>query len=87
MLLSESTEEGLIISSLSMVSLVKEVLKEGADYVLVRRINQDPLEAYFGQQRAKNHRCDAPTVKSFGSNVRIIDIGKSSVSGSNVTLN
>ena len=86
MLLSESTEEGLIISSLSMVSLVK-VLKEGADYVLARRINLDPLEAYFGQQRAKNHRCDAPTVKSCESNARIIDIGKSSVSGSNVTLN
>ena len=69
-----------------MVSLVKEVLKEGADYVLARRINQDPLEACFGQQRAKNHRCDAPTVKSFGSNARIIHIGKSGVSGSNVTL-
>ena len=87
MILSESTEKGLIISSLSMVSLVKEVLKEGADCVSARRINQDPLEAYFGQQRAKNHRCDALTIKSFGSNARIIDIGKSSVSGSNVTLN
>ena len=62
-------------------------MKERGDYVSARRINHDPWEAYFGQQRAKNQRCDAPTVKSFGSNARIIDIGKSSVSGSNVTLN
>ena len=86
MLLSDSTLEGLVISSPSMVSSVREFLRAGADYVLARRINQDPLEAYFGQQRRKNNRCDTPTVRSFGHNTRIIDIGKSSVSRSNVAL-
>ena len=53
MLLSENTEEGLSISSLSIVAIVREILQEGAAYVLGRRVNQDPLEAYFGQQRSK----------------------------------
>ena len=48
MLLSDSTQEGLIISSTSTVSFVREILWAGADYVLAGRINQDPLEAYFG---------------------------------------
>ena len=50
MLLSDSrpTQEGLIISSTSTVSFVREVLRTGADYGLAGRINQDPLEAYFG---------------------------------------
>ena len=53
MMLSENTEEGLIISFLSMVTLVREVLEESAAYVLEKRVNQDPFEAYFGQQRSK----------------------------------
>ena len=52
MLFSQSTEEGLMVSTLSMVALVKESLQSGAAYVLARRINQDPLEAFFGYQQA-----------------------------------
>ena len=85
MLLSQSTEQGLIISSLAISSLVKVVLQAGAEYVLARRINQDPLEAYFGQQRRKGWRSDAPTVSLFGNNARNIDICKELI-GSNVIL-
>ena len=55
MLLSDSrpTQEGLIISSTSTVSFVREVLRAGADYALAGRINQDPLEAYFDNKKEK----------------------------------
>ena len=86
MLLSENTEEGLIISSLSMVAIVREILQEGAAYVLGRRVNQDPLEAYFGQLRSKGFRNENPTVQLFGSNARILDVAKRSTDGSNVVL-
>ena len=74
MLLSPSTEEGLIISSLAMAALVKKVLNAGADYVLARRINQDLLESYFGQQQRRGWRSDAPTIRLFGSNARILTL-------------
>ena len=48
--LSQSTE-GLMISTLSIVALVNEVLLNGAKYVLTCRINKDPLEALIGYQR------------------------------------
>ena len=87
MLLSEEdTEEGLIISSLSMVAIVREILQEGAAYVLGRKVNQDPLETYFGQQRSKGSRNENPTVQLFGSNARILDVTKRSTDGSNVVL-
>ena len=56
MLLSQSTE-GLMVSTLSMVALAKESLQcgaLGANYVLARRINQDPVEVFFGYQRRRN---------------------------------
>ena len=67
MTLSENTEEGLLISSLSMVALVRECLANGAKYVLGRKINQDALEAFFGYQRRRGGQGDAPTLKSFSS--------------------
>ena len=86
MLLSENTEEGLSISSLLMVAIVREILQEGAAYVLGRRGNQGPLEAYFGQQKSKGFRNENPTVQLFGSNARILDVAKRSADGSNVVL-
>ena len=32
-------------------------------FFLSERISQDPLENYFGKQRARGGRCDNPTVK------------------------
>ena len=85
MLLSQSTEEGLVISTLSMVSLIKEALLCGADYVLARRINQDPLEAFFGYQRQRGGRGEAPTVREFSSNARNFNALRCCVvAGSNV---
>ena len=85
MLLSQSTEEGLTVSTLSMVALVKESLQSGASYVLARRINQDPLEAFFGYQRRRGGRGEAPTIRTFSSNARNFDVMRCNVvAGSNV---
>ena len=85
MLLSQSTEEGLMVSTLSMVALVKESLQSGAAYVLARRINQDPLEAFFGYQRRRGGCGEAPTIRTFSSNARNFDALRCNiVAGSNV---
>lgn len=37
----------------------------GVKFLYSERFNQDPLEAFFGLQRAKGSRNDNPTVKQF----------------------
>ena len=37
----------------------------GVKFLYAERFNQDPLEAFFGQQRAKGGRNDNPTVMQF----------------------
>ena len=32
-------------------------------FLLSERISQDPLENYFGKQRARGGRCDNPTIQ------------------------
>ena len=87
MILSQSTEEGLMVSTLSIVALVKEVLLNGAKYVLARRINQDPLEAFFGYQRRRGGRGEVPSVRTFSSSARNFDVLRCNVvAGSNVEL-
>ena len=39
-------------------------VQAGAQYLLSERMSQDPLENYFGQQRAHGGRCQNPTVQS-----------------------
>ena len=84
MLLSQSTEKGLIMTTLSMIHLINDCLAAGADYVATRRLNQDPLESHFGHQRQRGRYCDAPTALNFAYNVRSINTFRSSVAGSNV---
>lgn len=76
MLLSIPTDEGLRIATKSMIALVKECLQMGAEYVLPRRINQDPLEAYFGMQRQRVARDEAPSVGLFSANARSAEAAK-----------
>lgn len=84
MLLSTATECGLLMTTKSIVDLIQEAFQQGADYVMTRRINQDPLESHFGHQRQRGRRSDAPTVLMFGYNVRAINTFRS-VPGSNVS--
>ena len=47
--------------------------KEGL-CLLSERFNQDPLESFFGQQRARGGRCDNPNVKNFLYNTQAIRV-------------
>ena len=74
-----------MVITLSMVALVKESLQSDATYVLARRINQEPLEAFFGYQRRRGGCEEAPTIRTFSSNARIFDALRCDiVAGSNV---
>lgn len=41
---------------------------EGVKFVLSVRFNQDPVEDYFGKQRAHGGRCENPTAQQFLTN-------------------
>ena len=69
MFISSQTYEGLRITFFSMVEVIKYLLlKCGINYVLTERFCQDPLENYFGRQRAIGGRKDNHTLRDFGYN-------------------
>ena len=47
--------------------------KEGL-FILSERLNQDPLESFFGKQRARGGRSDNPNVRSFLYNMQAIRV-------------
>lgn len=50
----------------AFVELARYLLKQpGVKFLLSERFCQDPLEAFFGHQRAKGGRNDNPTVQQF----------------------
>lgn len=86
--LSQSTYEGLIISTKAMVELVQFLLKRcpPESYVLTKRINQDPLESYFGQMRQLGKRNEMPDLNQYAQFENIIVTKKKikALKGSNV---
>ena len=88
MVLSDVAEEGLLVSYRSMYAIVTGTLAAGAECILARSINQDPLEVYFGQQRQRGRRYDAPTDFAFACNAKSLDTVKfADIKGFNVKLN
>ena len=79
MLLSKATSNGLLMTNKAMVHLIEVCFGNGAKFVVIRRINQEPLESNFGQQRQRGWRCDAPTVSMFAYNVRSVNCLRSGV--------
>ena len=55
-------------------------------YVLSERFNQDPIEAFFGQQRSRGQRNDNPSVQQFIHNTQAIIVQKSLVTGSSSSI-
>ena len=50
----------------AFVEMTEYLLKhEGVKFLLSERFCQDPVEEFFGNQRAKGGRCDNPTAKDF----------------------
>ena len=51
--------------------------QSGVTFLYSERFNQDPLEAFFGQQRARGGRNDNPTVQHFCDSTVSLRIQKS----------
>ena len=68
MFISWQTYEGVITTVHSAFYLIQYLLNQGVRYVLTKRFCQDPLDNYFGRQRAICHRKDNPSLRDFGYN-------------------
>ena len=62
----------------SFTELAETLLKVNKKcFLLSERFNQDPLEAFFGKQRARGGRNDNPGIKRFLENSQAIRVGRS----------
>ena len=68
MFLSWQTYEALQITTFSIIDAIKYLLQNGVEYIFTERFCQDPLENYFGRQRAMGRRSDNPSLRQFGYN-------------------
>lgn len=51
---------------ISFVGMARHILSQNGEErlsLLIEHVSQDPLENYFGMQRARGRRCDNPTLK------------------------
>ena len=62
---------------MSFVDMTQYLLQQpGVDFILSAKLNQDPLEEFFGKQRAIGRRADNPTVKQFLDNTATLHVVK-----------
>ena len=63
----------------SFVDMARYLLSQGQDglFVLSERISQDPIENYFGQQRARGGRNENPSVQQCIHNAAALRVQKS----------
>ena len=67
MFIAWQTFEGLKLTVNSIIESVQFLLNNGVNgYVLTERFCQDPLENYFGRQRAMGSRKDNPSLRDIG---------------------
>lgn len=76
MLLSPETMNGLIFTSKSFIGLTKYMLNIGTKFVILKRVSQDVLEAFFGQVRSKGAHNTNPTLKEFSERSHSINVVK-----------
>jgi len=72
----------VILLYISVVKAVVELVRfllsiPGVKYVLMEKFCQDPLESFFGQQRAQGRRNDNPTVAEFTINTNSLRVQSS----------
>eukprot|EP00112_Aurelia_sp_Birch-Aquarium-sp1_P022151 Seg6146.2 transcript_id=Seg6146.2/GoldUCD/mRNA.D3Y31 product="Transposable element P transposase" protein_id=Seg6146.2/GoldUCD/D3Y31 len=79
MFISHQTYDGIRMCIYSMIELVRFLLHPGMKYVFTSRFCQDPVEQYFGKQRAVGRRSDNPTIRNFGYNDNKIRIQRSNL--------
>ena len=87
--ISQQTYSGLMVTTKSMVELIRFLLKNSPPntYVLSRRINQDPLEAFFSQIRRAGGSTEVPDLLSYGHCHNLLSVKKqlNDIKNANVT--
>lgn len=62
------------------------LMHKGANFILTERFNQDSLEIFFGQQRARGQRNDNPSVAQFMENSQALVVQKSLALGGSSSI-
>ena len=66
----------------SFVEMARYLLSQKSGlFLLSERFNQDPLESFFGQQRARGGRSDNPNAKTFLHNAQAIRVQRTMAMG------
>ncbi|KAH7966120.1 hypothetical protein HPB49_013897 [Dermacentor silvarum] len=73
--LTQSTAEGLRVTMLSMLEISEYLLNQcGFKYVLTGKLNQDPLERFFGKARQAGCENDHPDMLTFLQVYRMLTV-------------
>ena len=68
----------LVVAAYSLPEILKKLLShKEAEFVYTVKFNQDPVEIFFGQQRARGCRNDNPSVTQFLQNTQALMVQKS----------
>ncbi|XP_077556947.1 uncharacterized protein LOC144170810 [Haemaphysalis longicornis] len=74
MFASQVTMESLRVTLASVRDLIGDLLSKGARFVLTGKLNQDPLERFFGVTRSYGGDEDHPTLISFSHIYRLLSL-------------
>ena len=71
----------------SLSEMIRYVLSnDDVKFVLTERFNQDPIEIFFAQQRARGQRNDNPSVSQFLENTQALMVQRSLAMGSSSSI-
>ena len=79
MFISTQTYEGIQITTLSIIELIRFLLENGVNFILTEKFNQDCLEQNFWTHRSLGGRSDNPTLEKFGYDENTIRMQRSVV--------
>jgi hypothetical protein len=80
MQLSYQTLEGLEMTVRSVTACIRYCLRQGMEFVLTERFNQDPIEQHFGMHRTVNGCNTNPSLEKFNHTmVRLRTVGSQAI--------
>ncbi|XP_077969513.1 uncharacterized protein LOC144424261 [Styela clava] len=87
-ILARPTLEGLLFTTRNMIKLAKRLLQNGLEYVCLRILTQDVLEAVFGDLRSRMAHCRNPDISQVGYGISAVTQRKiiKRVKGGNTTF-
>ena len=75
------------VSAHSLSEMIRYLLSnDDVKFVLTERFNQDPIEIFFAQQRARGQRNDNPSVSQFLENTQALMVQRSLAMGSSSSI-